>query len=311
MYFLAMDVNLAAIDRVRAEDRAHGLGTTGADQARKAQDLAAVCFEVYAEEDTALLQVFDLQERVFALLAIFLRELVIQATANHRSDQRIIVPILGITGLDELAVADNRNAVAQFKQLFELMRYEHDADAAALQFTAGLEQLLNFLLAEGGGRLVHDDHLGIDQNRLGDLDHLLDAHTEGAGRLARVNILAQGSHDFLGLLVHGGVVEQAALLDPLVDENVVGNAHQRLNIQLLVYAGDTSGRGLIRVLELLELSFDVDLAFIRLMYAGQHLDQRGLTRAVLTDQAKDLTRLDVQVHVVQCDDAREQLHRIF
>ena len=47
------------------------------------------------------------------------------------------------------------------------------------------------------------------------------------------------------------------------------------------------------------------------MYAGQHLDQRGLTRAVLTDQAKDLARLDVQVHVFQCDDAREQLHRIF
>src|SRR5699024_9289032 len=89
IYFLAMDVDLAAIDRVRAEDRTHGLGTAGADQARKAQNLAAVCFEVYAEEDAALLQVFNLQERVFALLAIFLRELVIQATANHRGDQRI------------------------------------------------------------------------------------------------------------------------------------------------------------------------------------------------------------------------------
>src|SRR5699024_2945444 len=42
MYLLALDGDRAAIDRVCAENRAHGLGTARADQAGKAEDLSAV-----------------------------------------------------------------------------------------------------------------------------------------------------------------------------------------------------------------------------------------------------------------------------
>lgn len=166
-------------------------------------------------------------------------------------DQGVVVPAADVAGLDVLAVTDNRNAVAELEQLFELMGYKDDADAACLEFTAGLHQLLDFLLAQRGGRLVHNDHFCVDENRLGDLDHLLNAHAEVAGRLGRVYVLTERRHNFLCLLVHGRVVEQIALLEPLVDKNVVRNAQQLFNIQLLINAGDARSSGLVRVLEVL------------------------------------------------------------
>src|SRR5699024_3217260 len=138
-------VNLAAINRICTEDRAHGLGTAGTNQARKAQNLSAVCLKVNTKEYAALLQVLNLQNRLGTLLTELLGELIVQAAAYHCGNERVIVPILGVSGLDELTVTDNGNTVTQLEQLFQLMRNEHDADAACLQVTAGLHQLFNFL----------------------------------------------------------------------------------------------------------------------------------------------------------------------
>ena len=311
MYPLALDLDGAAVDRVCAEDRAHGLGTACADQTCKAEDLSAVCFEGYILQHAGLLQMLDLEHRLSALYADFLRELVVQRTAYHRGDQGVVVPAADVARLDVLAVTDNRNAVAELEQLFEFMGYKDDADAACLQFTAGLHQLLDFLLAQRGGRLVHNDHFCVDENRLGDLDHLLNAHAEVAGRLGRVYVLTERRHNFLCLLVHGRVVEQIALLEPLVDKNVVRNAQQLFDIQLLINAGDARSSGLVRVLEVLLYAVYEDLTLVCLMYTSQHLDQRRLACAVLADQAEDLARLDCQLHVSQSHYARKTLGRVF
>ena len=124
-----------------------------------------------------LLQMLDLEHRLSALYADLLRELVVQRTAYHRGDQGVVVPAADVARLDVLAVTDNRNAVAELEQLFEFMGYKDDADAACLQFTAGLHQLLDLFFAQRRGRLVHNDHFCVDENRLGDLDHLLNICT--------------------------------------------------------------------------------------------------------------------------------------
>ena len=111
--------------------------------------------------------------------------------------------------------------------------------------------------------------------------------------------------------MHGRVVEQIALLEPLVDKNVVRNAQQLFNIQLLINAGDARSSGLVRVLEVLLYAIYENLALIRLMYAGKYLDQRRFAGAVLTDQAEDLARLDCQLHVSQSHYARKTLGCVF
>ena len=47
------------------------------------------------------------------------------------------------------------------------------------------------------------------------------------------------------------------------------------------------------------------------MYAGEHLDQCGLARAVLTDQTVDLPGPDTDGHILQSDDARETFGNTF
>ncbi len=192
------------------------------------------------------------------------------------------------------------------------MGYKDDADAAALEVPAGFHQLLYLFFAQGGGRLVHNNHFRINEDRLGDLNHLLHAHAESACRLGRVYVLTEGSHDLFGLFVHCIVIKQAARpLDPLVDKDIVGDAQQLLNVQLLVHTGDTGCRRFVRVFESLLLAVDINLALVGLMYAGQHLDQRGLARAVLTNQAQDFARLDREVHLVERENAGEAFHRVF
>ena len=305
-----MDVYLAAVERISAEDRAHGLGTAGAYQAGEAEDLSAVCLEADVVEHAAFFQVLGLEEAL-ALGAEFLRELVLQRTANHACNQVVVVRIADVFRPNILAVANDGNAVAQLEQLFQLVRYKDDADTAIAQLAAGFHQLLNLFFTKRGGRLVHNNHFCVNQNRLGDLDHLLNAHTKVACRLGGVNILAQGKHNFLGLLVHSRVVKQATLFDPLVDKNIVGNTEQLLNIQFLINTCDAGGSRIVRVLEVLLHAVDEDLAFVRLVHARQNLDQRGFTRAVLADQAENLTGLYRQVHVLQSHNARKPLGCVF
>ena len=95
------------------------------------------------------------------------------------------------------------------------------------------------------------------------------------------------------------------LLEPLVDKNVVRNAQQLFDIQLLINAGDARSSGLVRVLEVLLYAVYEDLTLVCLMYTSQHLDQRRLACAVLADQAEDLARLDCQLHVSQSHYARK------
>ena len=251
-------------------------------------------------------------EVALALGAELLRELVLQRTANHACNQVIVVGIADVLGPDVLAVTDDGYAVAQLEQLFKLMRYKDDADAARFQLAAGLHQLLYLFLAKRGGRLVHNNHFCIDQNRLGDLDHLLNAHTKDACRLGGVNILAEGKHNFLGLFVHCRIIQQAALvLDPLVDKNIIRDAEKRHNIQLLINTGNTRSRRVVRVLEVLLHAVNEDLAFVGFVNARQNLDQRRLTCAVLANKAENLAGLDREVHVLQSHNARKPLGCVF
>ena len=192
------------------------------------------------------------------------------------------------------------------------MRYKDDADAAVTQFPACFHELRYFLLAQRGGRLVHNNHFCVDQNRLGDFDHLLHAHTKGACRLFRVNILSQRRHDFLCLFVHGLIIKQTARsLDPLVDKDIICDAEQFFYVQLLIHAGNACRCGFIWIFKRLFLAVDVDFSFIRLMHSRQHLNQCRFSRTIFSDQSENFARLDRQLHVIKSYYTWEYLRRIF
>jgi len=55
------------------------------------------------------------------------------------------------------------------------------------------------------------------------------------------------------------------------------------------------------------LTCDLDAPGIRLMDAGQDLDQSGFTRAVLPDKAMDRPSAHLKIRTVKCANASERL----
>ena len=308
---LALDVDLAAEELIGTEDGPHGLGTACADQTGKAGDLARMGLEADILQDAGLVEVPGLQPDL-ALLAEFLGVEVVQSTADHGLDQGVLGHILDIFGNDVLAVTHNGDAVAQFEKLFEFVGNEQHGDAPGFQTTDGGHQLRDLFLTEGGGGLVHDDQLCVQRDRLGDLDHLLQADAQLAALSLNVDLgMTQRGEGPAGFLVHLGVVQERALLDGPAHEHVVRDGQLLDDIQFLINAGDTCFPGLDGVAEGHLAAIHKDLALFGDIDTGEDLDQGGFTGAVLTDQSMDLAGTDAQGHALQSHDTGEPFYDIF
>ena len=305
MYLLPLDVDLAAVQPVGAEDGPHGLRPPGAHQASKAGDLAAVGLEAHVMEDAGLVEVPGLQPHV-ALDAELLGIQVVQRPAHHGVDQGVLRHVTDVLGDDMFAVPHDGDPVAELEQLFQFMRDEQDGHALGLQAPDRLHQLVDLLLAQGGSRLVHDNQLGVQRHSLGDLHHLLLAGTQLAAFHFNINFgMAQRGQGLLGFLVHSGVVQKAVFLDGASHENVIRDRQLLDDVQLLVHAGNARLAGLDGVVEDDLLAVHVDLPLLRSVNAGEHLNQGGLAGAIFADQAVDLSRPDANRHIFQCDDTRK------
>ena len=73
-----------------------------------------------------------------------------------------------------------------------------------------LEEHVDLGVVERGGRLVHDEHLRVERQRLGDLDHLLAGDREPLDGLGRVEREAEPVEQLLRAPVQGAVVEEDA-----------------------------------------------------------------------------------------------------
>ena len=107
--------------------------------------------------------------------------------------------------------------------------------------------------------------------------------------------------------MHRAVVQQRALFEPLIDVDVVCDIQELLDVQLLVNAGDACLDRFLGGVEMHFLPVHDDLALVRLVNARKGLDQCGLAGAVLSDQPEDLSRLHVEIHLIESDDTRKCL----
>ena len=111
--------------------------------------------------------------------------------------------------------------------------------------------------------------------------------------------------------MHSGIVQKAVFLDGASHKNVIRHRQLLDDVQLLVDTGDTGFAGLDGIAEGLFLAIHENLALLRRMDAGEHLDEGGLAGAVLTDQAVDFSRPNANGHVFQCDDTRKSFGNVF
>ncbi|GGX67946.1 hypothetical protein GCM10010510_10490 [Streptomyces anandii JCM 4720] len=202
------------------------------------------------------------------------------------------------------AAPDDGDVVGDGEHLAELVGDEDDRQALGLQLAQVVEEGVDLLRDEHGGRLVEDEDAGAAVEDLEDLHALTvgDAEVLHQGVGADTEAVAVG--DLLDLPPGAGAdaVELLAAEDDVLEHGQVVGEHE-----VLVDHADAAGDGVGGAAEGDLLAVDRDGALVRLLHAVEDLHQGRLAGAVLADERVHGALADRQVDVVVGHDSGESL----
>ena len=154
------------------------------------------------------------------------------------------------------------------------------------------EELLHFAVVQGGGRLVKNQHLAVHIHRAGNGNHLLDGQGVIFEILRDIHMDVETFYQFVGPLEHGPAIDGAKGCHGLAaDVQVFRNAEVGTEIDFLIHGRDTDPLGVQgrAVLYRAVHTVHTDLAGLKIVDAGEALDEGGLTGAIFTHEGMDLT----------------------
>ena len=237
----------------------------------------------------------------FAVAQQFFRRILLRLLALESHELEIREPVHDLRQLavkEQFAMVDDDDAAAELLDVRHVMAGEHDGGlllliVAADEFAHGL--LRNHVQADG--RFVQKEHLRLVQQR-GDELHL---HAFAQGKFTHAHVQLVRHAQQLGQLAHGPA------------EAVLGNAVD-LGIELEGFAGGEIPPELVLLPQHQgELPAVGIGAFPRHMaehargaaggieQAGEHLQRGGLARAIRSEKAHELARLDAEADVIDGD----------
>src|SRR5262249_49408075 len=140
---------------------------------------------------------------------------------DHPADDLGLRRLRGRERLDRPAIAEDRDPVRDREDLLEPVRDVDARDAALAEVTENVEEDLDLLIAQRGGRLVEDQHARVLGEGFHDLDELLlaDAQVTDAG--LRVEVELEAPEELARPAVHGEPVDEAAADRLLAEEHVL------------------------------------------------------------------------------------------
>ena len=293
---LALHKNFAAFHGVCAVDDAHQLGTPGADQTGKAQNLPAVqrkgniavavaCQMLHAQHFFA-----DLR---FAGGVAFLH-----LTPRHHGDQLRTVNFGNVLGCHILSVAHNGNAVRNDKQLLQTVGDKDDGNAAGFQIPNNAEQRADLVGGQGCGRLVHNKDLDVLADRLGDLNDLLHSRGQAAHLLRRIQRNAHLVKQFLRAAFTVLDIHKDAGGRLFAKKDVLGGADTGNQGKFLIDHADSLLLGGGRCQGRKALAVDRDGAAVRRNGTGQGFYQGGFSCTVFPDQRVDFPLTHIKRNMV-------------
>ena len=211
-----------------------------------------------------------------------------------RTSASRVMPLAGDV-LDELAVPQHRDAVADVHRLFQRMGNENDAGAALLQRAEQMEEMLHFFRRERRGRFVEDEDPGVVPHRTHDLDHLSLGGAEIFHQRQRIDIevhrlqrLGRGDIDL--------AVDGEELLHP--EFEVLRDGHRGHQAGFLIDHRDAALQRLLWRLELDLVAVDQIVARRQRDRAGDRLAQRRFSGAVFAEQGVDFACAQFEIHAV-------------
>ena len=220
--------------------------------------------------------------------------------ADHHLHQLVFRDLGHGTVADELPVAEHAPAVSDAEDLVELVRDEEDRLAFGFQpLDEGIE-FVDFLVRQGGGGFIHDDHARVDGQGTGDGDKVFRRDAQIPQHGARVQVRVDAGKQGAGLFLHRGPVDQAKSgARGMAQKNVLGHGKIVEQDGFLMDRGDASGGGGLRGGEGCGAARHLDHAVVGLVDAGQDFHDGRFARAILADQGGNLTGIERELHIRQ------------
>ncbi len=182
-HFLAVDNDFSRGGRSYAEYCLGNVCSTCTHQSGEAKDLAFAKVEGNIAKDSFQRQIFD-RERHISDGNNLLGKHGFELAANHFLYQYVAVDIAGPMCGDVSTVPENRYIVGDRENFIHLVGDIDDADAMRLEIRDDGEEVIHFALGKRGRRLIHDQNVGFERHRLGDLDDL----PIGNGQVSNLNL---------------------------------------------------------------------------------------------------------------------------
>ena len=202
--------------------------------------------------------------------------------ADHHFDELSLVEVLGVARTDVLTVAVNADTVADGEDFVHTVRNIDNGNALSGQAADMLEQQLDLTVGDSGGRLVHDNDLGVDGNCLDDLDQLALCNGEVAQLFFRRNVQAAFLDELFGLCDLSLCIDQTVFADLTADEDVFIHGHIQNRIELLMNHRNTVIHGFFRIGYMVRLTVKDDLtAVVLCVNTHQNFHQSGFTGTIL------------------------------
>ena len=303
---------MAAARLFKAGESVYQLSLAVAVDARDADDLARAHAEAHVVNRVLLIQLrgnvqmLDIQHHV-ARMRLTLVHHQLDGAADHHAAQFLLGGVLRVDRADAATLAQHRHAVGHGHDLVELVGDEEDALALAGEAAHNLDQFLDLLGREYGGRLVEDQHLVVAIEHLEDLDALLHPH----GDVLNLRIQIDGQAVALGQRADLGarllLLEEAHARVLRAQYDVVQHGKDVDQLEVLVYHADMQRSGVVGIVDFDLAPVLFDRAVLRLIHSEEHAHQRRFARAVFAQQRVDLTAAQLKRHVVVGPDARKFL----
>ena len=114
----------------------------------------------------------------------------------------------------------------------------------------------------------------------------------------------------LHLFAGGLLLEEAELRVLRAEDDVIEHGEHVDQLEVLVHHADVKRRGVVGVVDLDLLAVLFDDTLFRLIQAEENAHQRGLARAVLSQQSVDFALFQLQGDVIVCLDSGEYLGNV-
>ncbi len=219
---------------------------------------------------------------------------------DHQRNQLRRRRVGDIAGADRAAIAEDGIVVGDLEDLLELVADEEDRLALALQLADDRVKLLDLLVRQRRGRLVHNDDLRIHGEGARDGHQMLARNRQIAEPRVGIEIDLQLVENLARTPAHRFPVEEAETVDDrMAEEDVFGDGQIVEQHRLLVGAGDAEMERGLGIGDCDRLAIKADLALVGRIDTGENLDQRGLAGAVLADQRRDGARIELEIDLLQ------------